>query len=340
MLELKTPEDCRKLPGLKNEEVKVVGTISIPDGLYLKGLENVKISGGTLTGFPAYFEDCVNFTIEKCGLRLKRPTKINMPGWDKLNPVPYDRYEKWWGPRVYSTKELGCRNITFDSCSISGNTDEWAIHPDLATWQIGRWAGSGLKIYNCLIGPSLINYSRGTHNFGLSIGQWDNFLVEKCVFYGHNRRCPQVQGNGSIIGCAVYGYGSMAVGIHCGSNVKLQDIYGRHSKVWPAGQPNGTAKLVSAVGGTLTSEYGKTPACTIEFSNVNDLTRAWKDRQSIDMMDKISGRAVPTTFKAAPKPIKYTEQQILSGIGCGDNFDKWVLGRIKKTDYTWIKETQ
>lgn len=337
MLELRTPEDCRKLSGLKNEGVKVIGTISIPDGLYLRGLENVKISGGTLTGFPLFLEDCVNLTIEKCGIRLKRPTKINMPGWENLNPVPYGRYEKWWGPRVYSTKELGCRNITFDSCSISGNTDEWAIHPDLDKWTIGKWAGSGLKIYNCLIGPSLISYSRGNHNFGISIGQWDNFLIEKCVFYGHNRRCPQVQGNGSVIGCAIYGYGSMCVGIHNSSDVKLQDIYGRHSRIWPVGQPNGTCKLVSAVGGTMDSIY-KNGKIAVEFSNLVDYTRSWNGRQSIDLTDKISGKTVPATIKEVVKPVKYTEAQILSGIGCGDNFDKWILGRIKKADYSWIKE--
>ncbi len=284
-IDVKEPEDFRKVAQSGKCVAKIVGQVSIPDGLYFKNLQDIKFEGvgpnPTITGFPLFMIDVKNIEFKGIAFRLTRPKRVDIPTHASFDPIPPEKYEKWWGWRLQSTTRDGCENVTFEDCIWTGNTDEFAIHPNIdvdpttkkSKWNVGDRAGKGLRFTRNVFGPSLQGKSiddkgkksREFHNFALSIGLWDDVVIEDSAFIGHNRRTPQVQGKGTIARCCMFGWGTMAIGLHKGSNYTLVDIYGNSSSA---------TKLVTDVVGTNDTLYGSLDVSSCGVLNITSQAKA------------------------------------------------------------------
>lgn len=225
-----------------------IGIVDLPALTVLKGLRNVSFQGKqspkkrvAITGFPLQFIDCENISIDSVAFHMER------------SKLPAAQVESWWSsPRFLASVPYGLKNISLTNCDFRYSTDEIAFfHTDV--WSYGKLPViKGLKIEDCLFGPSLRGMipARLNHNFSLMVDGAEDVQIRRCVFTGSNRRNPQVRGKNILIeDCLMVGYGTMAIGVHAGSSVDIQ----RCTFVPTAQTTQNRPPAVKAVEGTVSA---------------------------------------------------------------------------------------
>ena len=221
-----TGEDLRKLEKAKDVNVKFAsGIITVPETLFvLRDLKNVTFDGSTgpkgrvaFVGGSIQLFDPKNVKFNNISFHLERPN---------LDPTVYERW--WGGIRVLATKTSGFKDLVFENVSFRGHTDELAFtHADSWNGKVGGTTGSNVIFNRCVIGPSIKGRMAGRefHNFNLMVEGVNNVLIEECVFGAANRRSPQLRGKGNLIqNCIISSYGTMAVGLHGGSELDIRNV--------------------------------------------------------------------------------------------------------------------
>lgn len=326
------PSDIAALNGATDTKVVFsIGIVPLAALTVLKNLRNVVFEGSAspkgrvaFTGWPLQFIDCQDVTINKVAFHMERST------------LPPANVESWWSsPRFLASVPYGLKNITLTNCDFRYSTDEIAFfHTDV--WPYGKQPViKGLKIGQCLFGPSLRGLvpARLNHNFGLMVDGAEEVQIRQCVFTGNNRRNPQVRGKNVLIeDCLMLGYGTMAIGIHAGSSVDVQ-----HCTFWPTAQTTqNRPSPVKAVEGTVNAFGSDLIQIAIQKSKEIGTTKHQDPKTDLNLWGN-SGETMPVQLwdglPAFRNPVAI--DMLTTQVGVLDTLSKQIYKEIGQGSVPW-----